>query len=596
MKRLFFILSVNIACVFVSAQSVNVNHWETVIYYNDTWKYLAGITEPDALWRSLSYNDAAWSEGITNTSNDYRPAPPWFVAPVPFTSSNLPIVKINTSGQTISSDPKITADMEIINNGVPAINFVNDTGNVYTGKIGIEIRGKYSAGLPQKPYGIETRNTSGENLDVPLLDMPAENDWVLLANYNDKSFLRNHLAFDIFRKMGHYAPRVRYCEVVLNDSYQGIYLFGEKIKVDSSRVNISNLKPDENSGNDMTGGYIIKTDYYSSSDSWKSNYSPINYPGASVYFVYHEPASDEITSAQKSYIASFIDGLETALYGNDFKNRTTGYKAWLDIQSFVDYFIISEVSRNVDAYKKSRFFYKGKDSKDGKLYSGPNWDYDWAWRNLTEGCSFNKTDGSGWAYRISDCKPSPVPPSWEVKMMSDTSFANKIHKRYFSLRKTILSETELFYTIDSAATLLYEAQQRHYLKWPILGINAGTPELGDQPDTFEGDIQKFKDWISTRLAWLDANMVGSDYTGEDDKKSVLRVFPNPAIGDLWFETDSTGINRISIYSLTGTLVTDEIVYSKNSTKINISHLSQGVYISKVLLENGKIITVKVIRK
>jgi len=121
-------------------------------------------------------------------------------------SSDLPLVVITTkAGETIKNEPKITADMKIISNGEGIRNYITDPGNIYSGKIGIEIRGRYSASLPQKPYGFETRDAAGNNLNVSLLGMPAENDWVLIANYNDKSFLRNVVAFEIFKKMGHYA-------------------------------------------------------------------------------------------------------------------------------------------------------------------------------------------------------------------------------------------------------------------------------------------------------------------------------------------------------------------------------------------------------
>jgi CotH kinase protein len=176
------------------AQGQPINLWETVVFNNDTWKYFVGTAEPDA-------------------------------------SSNLPIVVINTKpGEKIVDAPKITADMKIIYHGNGIRNFSSDSGNVYTGKIGIEIRGAYSASFPQKPYGLETRDNTGNKLNVSLLGMPSENDWVLLANYNDKTFLRNVLAFDIFNKMGNYSTRMRFCEVVLNNEYQGIYLLGEKIK------------------------------------------------------------------------------------------------------------------------------------------------------------------------------------------------------------------------------------------------------------------------------------------------------------------------------------------------------------------------------
>jgi hypothetical protein len=184
--------------------------------------------------------------------------------------------------------------MKIIHNGSGQINNITDPGNIYSGKVGIEIRGRYSASLPQKPYGFETRDDAGNNLNVQILDMPEENDWILTANYNDKAFLRNYLAFDIFRKMGHYAPRTLFCEVVVNGQYQGIYLLGEKIKQDKNRVDITELNPDENTGDELTGGYIFVNDYYTESDSWLSKYSPLNRPGGDVYFVYYDPEPDQL--------------------------------------------------------------------------------------------------------------------------------------------------------------------------------------------------------------------------------------------------------------------------------------------------------------
>jgi hypothetical protein len=536
------------------------------------------------------------SFGITNTSNDYGPVPSWFIPPVEFTSSNLPIVIINTQpGEIIMDEPKITADMKVIHNGGASLNYVTDPGNVYSGKIGIEIRGRYSASLPQKPYGIETRDLYGNNLDTSLLGLPSENDWILLANYNDKTFLRNFLAFEIFSEMGHYAPRSRYCEVVVNNEYQGIYLLTEKIKADDNRVDVADLNPDDNSGNDLTGGYIFKNDYFTATDSWLSNFSPINKPGAEVHFVYYDPEPDELTLQQKNYIKDFVDSFETKLYSSDFSDRQTGYRAYLNVVSFIDYFIIGEITRNVDAYKKSRFYYKDKDSNDGRIYSGPVWDFDWAWKNITENCiHFNQTDGSGWAYRINECNAWPVPPSWEVRLMQDVNFMNEIHDKYFLLRKNILSQQHLNYIIDSVAVLLDIAQNRHYQKWKILGINVGTPESGEQPDTYSGEIQKFKSWISTRLAWLDANMFGRSYSAEG-YQPICRIFPNPAGEDLFVESD-TIISKVILYNYSGIPVMGKTDCNDYSATLSLAHLSPGLYITRIYFRYGGIITRKLVKK
>jgi len=537
------------------------------------------------------------SFGITDTSVLFRPNPDWFVPTIEFTQSDLPIVIISTQPDEVILDEfKITADMKIIDKGAGQVNYVNDPGNIYTGKIGIEIRGKYSSGLPQMPYGLETRDDAGNNLNVPILGMPEENDWILTANYNDKSFLRNFLPFELFRKMGYYAPRTQYCEVVLNDEYQGIYLFGERIKQDKNRVNIAKLNPDDISGDELTGGYIFVNDYYMESDSWLSNYSPINKPGADVHFVYYDPEPKNLTSIQKTYLKNFVSSFEGVLYSPDFSNRTRGYRAYLDVNSFVDYFIIGELSRNVDAYKKSRFFFKDKDSKGGLIHSGPPWDFDWAWKDITEDCiNFNQTDGSGWAYRINDCEAWPVPPSWEIRLLQDEAFANQIHNRYFLLRKTILSETYLNHIIDSVATLLDQAQARHYTKWRILGINVGTEEYGEQPDSYSGEIEKFKSWIKRRLTWLDSNMLGESTSGGEEQQAIFRIYPNPVDNIMNVQSD-TLIDRIEVRNLMGTKIIEIRECNNYVTTISTSQLTPGLYIVRIYFKSGETATQRIVRK
>ncbi len=549
----------------------------------------------------LSFNDVeiASSGNSDNTLNNYHPVPVWFSTPDIFTSSDLPIVVITTNtGETIKDEPKITADMKIIDNGPGIRNYVSDSGNVYTGKVGIEIRGAYSASLPQKPYGFETRDSSGVKKNVSLLGMPSENDWFLLANYNDKTFLRNVLAFDIFRKMGNYATRTRYCEVVVNNEYQGIYLLGEKIKQDDGRVNIAKLKPEDNSGDDVTGGYIIKNDYYTATDSWMSRFSPLNKPGEKVHFVYYDPKAEYLTGQQKTYIQEFVNSAETVLYNPSFNSPVFGYKAYFDINSFADYFILGEVSRNVDTYKKSRYLYKNKDSKDGLLHSGPVWDFDWAWKNLLEDCvHFNKTDGSGWAYKINECYADPVPPSWEVRMLQDREFSTLVHDRYYELRNTILSQSQLENTIDSVAKLIDEAQMRHYQKWNILGINVGTPEPGFQPITYGAEIVKFKEWINTRLAWLDVNMTGFVLSIENKPYNQVRcrVFPNPVNDILYIESDKE-ITGYSIFNMTGILVKEQPELCDFSIHSDLANLKPGIYITRIVFSNGEVATTKVVKK
>jgi len=514
-------------------------------------------------------------------------------------SSNLPLVVINTNGKTIIDASKIPATMKIIYNGVGQANRPTDTGNIYSGDIGIEIRGAYSSSLPQKPYGFETRGLNGANLNVSLLGMPAENDWILLANYNDKTFMRNSLAYELSRKMGHYAARTRLVEVIIENyykNYEGVYLLMEKIKQDKGRVDIAKLTNLDISGDDVSGGYIFKIDYFDSSNSWQSNYSPIDHPEKAVYYVYHDPDATDLFWLQEKYLKTAVNSFESVLYSSNFKDPEKGYPAWIDVNSFIDYFIINEVARNVDGFKKSVYFFKDKDSKGGKINAGPVWDFDWAWKNIKDCSTFRATDGSGWSHRINDCLSTPpYSNGWIIRLLQDENFANALNKRYFELRKSYLSFEYLNSYIDSVQNLVNEAQVRHYTKWPILSSNVGAPEVDFRPTTYAGEVNKFKNWIQTRLTWLDGHMLGQSITGVDKFETALsyRIFPNPAKDAVYLES-SSGIISLDIFNSNGKCMLNKTGMSAFSTKLDVSGFSPGIYVVHFKTKGNQIINSKLV--
>lgn len=512
-------------------------------------------------------------------------------------SSNLPLVVINTNGKTIIDASKIPANMKIIFNGAGQTNKPEDPGNIYSGNIGIEIRGAWSSTLPQKPYGIETRDASGANLNVSLLGMPAENDWILLANYNDKTFMRNALAYDLSRKMGHYAPRTRAVEVIVNNEYQGIYILMEKIKRDKGRVDIAKLTNLDISGDDVSGGYIFKIDYYNSSNSWQSSFRSIDYPGKTVNYVYADPDPTELLWQQKEYLKTAVNSFESVLYSTNFKDQAKGYPAWVDVNSFIDYFIVNELSRNVDGFKKSVYFFKDKDSKGGKINAGPVWDFDWAWKNIWDCSTFQATDGSGWSYKINDCLAyGPYSNGWMVRFLQDENFANALNTRYFELRKSFLSTQYLNSYIDSVQNLVNEAQARHYSRWRILGISAGAPEVDSQPDSYAGVVYKFRNWIQTRLNWLDKNMPGKTITTSAEHFEITdnyRIFPNPA-SDLVYIESAAKINSLELYNTNGACILKNSGISAFTEKLDVSHLPSGIYFLHMKRQNKTTIVSKIV--
>lgn len=474
-------------------------------------------------------------------------------------SSELPIVLIHALGQAIPVGQKIDALMEVKFNGPGSITHLADPSNVYDGHIGIEVRGATSSGYPQRPYNVETRDSLGVDLDVPLLGMPEENDWFLLSNYNDRSFVRNALAFDLSRRMGQWAPRTHLCEVLVDSAYRGVYVLGERVKRDGDRVDIAKLTPTEISGENLTGGYILEQNLWSWDNSFQSNWSPIDHPGFDIHFIYKYPDPDSIAQEQKDYIAAYVDSLETALYAPDFADPVTGYRKYLDVPSFITYFLVNELARNNDGFKKSRYWHKDKHGNGGLLKAGPVWDFDWAWKDLW-GCEiFENTDGSGWAHRINDCPTDNYGCGWYVRLLQDSVFAGELRCAYDERRADVLSESSINAFIDSVGALVQNAQARHFQRWPILGMSGPAPEVGAIATTYSAELDTLKAWIAERLDWLDANIPGLCLVASvQDIAPVagLEVHPDPTDGRFTVSVDPpvNGPAELTIRDMTGRIV------------------------------------------
>ncbi|MGI4871341.1 MAG: CotH kinase family protein [Janthinobacterium lividum] len=480
--------------------------------------------------------------------------------PVAFTSSNLPIVVINTLGGTIVDDPKITAYMGIVNNPAGARNYLANAYNDYHNKIGIELRGSSSQSFPQKSYSIESRDITNVEHDTTILGMPAENAWILYAPYDDKTCLRNVLSYRIANRTGHYASRTRYCELVLNGQYQGIYVLMEKIKRDANRVNIKKLETTDISGNKLTGGYIIKIDKPTGSGGtygWVSQQRSAT-SNKLINFLYEYPSADDIVPQQKAYIKAYVDSAETALASATFTSPTTGYAKFIDVNSFIDYFILNEVSRNVDGYRLSTYLYKNRRSEGGKLVAGPVWDYNLGWWNANY-CSGNLA--TGWAYNFNSVcgTDDHQVPFWWQRLLQDPAFTAALKCRWTDLRKTTLHLDTLNKFIDANVAQLTEARTRHFTAWPILGVYTW-PNPTPIPATYPAEITALKNWMTQRLTWLDANMPGTCNRPLAAQAACAaassQVFPNPFDAGLTFSTTlpASALVQAELRDITGQTV------------------------------------------
>lgn len=413
----------------------------------------------------------------------------------------LPQISINTNGASIVDEPKIMADMVVLEDDVVD----------FSGLIGIEIRGSSSQMFPKKQFGLETRDESGEGIDVSVLGLPEEEDWILYAPYSDKSLIRNVLIYDLARDIGRYASRVNFAEVSINGNYNGLYVFMEKLKRDVNRIDINKLKEDENSGEDVTGGYILKIDkadgadetLYTEINAITSDYAPINASlNQKIHFVYDTPDEEDITVEQRQYITNYMNEFEDILAADNFNDVNDGYAKYIDVDSFIDFFLLNELSNNVDGFRLSTWLTK---EKNEKLKMGPIWDFNLAFGNANY-CGGGETNV--WAYKFNErCSNDTwLIPFWWDRLLSDSVFVSQLQNRWDELRSGAFSNQYIINKIDNYTETLNAAGaiDANFEKWPVLTEYVWPNNYVG--NTYSSEVTYLKTWINDRLSWLDTSI------------------------------------------------------------------------------------------
>lgn len=519
---------------------------------------------------------------------------------VDLTSSNLPIFVVTTQHEIVD-EPKVDALLGIIWNGEGHRNNISDSFNHYDGKIGIEIRGASSQWFNKKSYSFETRNADDSNNNVSLLGLPAENDWVLHGPFSDKSLIRNAITYIMAGWIMDYAPRVRFCEVLLNDEYQGVYLLTEKIKRDINRVNIDKLEPDEIAGDDLTGGYILKIDKNAGAENagWASSFRPNDDAWQETVFFYHYPKPEDIVSEQEIYIQNFMHDFEQSLKSSNFDDPLSGYRNFIDVTSFIDFMFINEIGRNVDGYRLSTYMHKNKDSEGGKLKMGPVWDFNLAYGNV----DYCIGPGlSGWALDFNSFCPDDfwIIPFWWDRLREDVQFTEEVYNRWQTLRASQLSNTRIFNMVDSLENLLKESAERNFEQWDILHQYVWpNSQIGG---SYENEVKFLKNWLSARLAWLDAYFDKFQlikYYPADHFEPI--AYPNPFHSSLTFDyyvRTSEGIT-IKIHNSLGALISEIQDYNhfngSNSSILDTSGFPPGIYFYSFWIWDEKIQSGKLVK-
>ena len=310
---------------------------------------------------------------------------------------------------------------------------------------------------------------------------------------------------------------------MLDGDYRGVYLVMEKIKRDKNRVDISRLDPEDVSGDRLTGGYIIKIDREAGeeNDGWDSEFTQST---RRVRYLYHYPKPFDIVEEQKAYIRNFVHKFELLMNGADWKSS---YLEYFNLEEFIDYWIINELTRNVDAYSLSTFLHKDRDSMGGKLVFGPVWDYNLGFGNV------NYYTGEETAGLMLERKValSDKIPFWLANFSKDEEIKRRFADRWFVLRRDVLSLERIYSIIDEWVVQLDEAQKRNFERWRILGQYVWPNNFVG--DTYEEEIAYLKHWIRDRVTWLDGYLttqIATISSNEDRGFYLGQNYPNPFNG------------------------------------------------------------------
>ena len=428
--------------------------------------------------------------------------------------TNLPIVWIDVNGAMIMREERIAAHMKIIHNGKGRLNYADTVAHPgqnidYEGEIALRYRGRTSYyNSDKKPMSFRTlaEPLTSEVYDkkkVEILGMGKDNNWALLAPYSDHSMIRDLMTFEFARPWMEYTPQGRLCEVYLDGIYYGVYILCEVVSKGKHRLNLDD--PGEE-GDELTGGYIVEIGP-PEVNCHVSKQHPVSrsgyvYNDAYIYFLHKSPDYEDMTPEQIRYINKSIDDMEASYARDDYRDPEVGYRKYVDVQSFMDYQLFNELAHNVDGYRLSAKFFKRRDSQDPR-FKMVLWDFNLAYGN----CNYNqawRTDN--WVYQQNSTLYSNhdhmIPFYWH-KMWKDNSYVAERKVRWQQMRENNLRSDRITATIDSLANEVTsggaldrdtQARPRWGVKlWPNYHV----------PVDYDDEIAFLKEWLFTRLAWLD---------------------------------------------------------------------------------------------
>jgi hypothetical protein len=425
-------------------------------------------------------------------------------------SSDLPIVLVDGYGKGEPTNKDVYKDAAVmVFEPVAGMATLTALPTVAT-RAGWHIRGQSSANFPQAPYKLELWDNADKDADYPMLGMPADSDWALIPPYYDRALVRNPFVYSLGKDMGMEAPRVKYAEVYLNwearpiadTDYQGIYWFSETIKNNKVRTKLKQLEEPDTMLPQISGGYIFKFDQAAAEEPKLActGSNPISGgfgmpgggSGGTCWTDLEVVDPDPLNAAQKAWLTDYIQQFHNSLHATPIGD----YAQYIDVPSFVDYLLVNELTRNVDAYVRSAYFFK---DRDAKLKGGPLWDYNFS---LGVGGANTIDPMGGWQYA-----GTRNVNNWFPKLTADPAFMTLVKARWATLRQGVMATAALDQRITDMAAPLTNAIARDYAKWPVSTVMRNTGIVrGPTVTTWQEQVQAMRTFVSARAAWMDAQL------------------------------------------------------------------------------------------
>ncbi|QOC95319.1 spore coat protein CotH [Micromonospora craniellae] len=366
-------------------------------------------------------------------------------------------------------------------------------------RAGFRLRGQSSATFDKTPFRVEFWDNEDDDADYPVLGMPADSDWVLRGPFTDKALIREAFVYDLGREMGLPAPRYAFAEFYLNtdagpvgaDDYLGVYMIVETIKNSKNRLDLKQLRADDRTLPRITGGYIWKFEWMAAEEPTL----PCTGPAASCWNYLEVADPSPLQPEQRDWLRTHIQEFHDVLRAPDFADPVSGYRAYIDVDSFIDQLIVNELSREMDSYVRSAYFYKDRDTK---IFAGPLWDYD---LSFGVGGFFANDQTSGWQHQQ---VRQPVANDWYTQLLRDPAFVNQVRQRWQTLRRGPLSDASLQARINALSAPLANGAQRNFQRWPNLTTRMISFFVTPTAPTWQGQVQVMRDWMLRRAAWLDS--------------------------------------------------------------------------------------------